>query len=111
MTNACLTQELVGRALSDRSRVPSSNVFISSWATIEYERLLSASIEENAWFRNADGRLVGCVYTPSAQELCEGGQGRNVEFTSGTEGWKVSGTAEILCMHDTPVVLYNMSQT
>jgi hypothetical protein len=62
------------------------------------EQLLTASIERETWFKNTDGRVAACVYTPTAMDACEGGVPRTILFRSNQGGWEITERKEGFCL-------------
>ena len=62
------------------------------------EQLLTASIESEVWFKNAEGTLAACVYTPAALNACEGGVPRTIRFQASSDGWRIVERSEGFCL-------------
>ena len=71
---------------------PESDVFRSA------ELQLNASAtEREVWFRNRDGRLLACVFTPD-KDVCVDGHARTLEFTPKGSSWESGHVSDVECV-------------
>ena len=73
-------------------------------------RLNANETEREVWFRNRDGRLLACVFTPG-KDVCNGGNARTVEFTPKGSSWESGDVFDVECVvvtsdasHNRPLV-------
>ena len=59
--------------------------------------LATRRAEQSAWFRNSNGNLLACAYTP-IHDACSGGNTRTVEFRQKESSWEAGPTMEEICV-------------
>ena len=69
----------------------------------DLEAVVAASLalntgQQEAWFRNHDGRIMACAYTPDL-DVCDGGSARIVEFSNQGSAWTAAGVRQGVCVY------------
>ncbi len=71
---------------------------ISGNGTLPVEKRLALRMDEReAWFRNRDGRIRVCAYTPN-KDVCSDGRSRSIEFRQQGTAWVAQELLEGVCV-------------